>query len=99
MLVEASQAYLPSLTLGRYSQRLLGKATGLNPRKDEFGDEMGYGEIFAQGIGVREFNSRKEAEKKLKELQKELGKKLKGATEAPEYAEKIWKVRDALDSL
>jgi len=78
-IVEAAQSYLPSLTFGRYGQRFAGKATGINPRKDEFGDEMDYSQIFAQGLGVRHFNEEKEIKKKLSELDKKAKKELAAA--------------------
>ncbi|MDR1460470.1 MAG: hypothetical protein LBI78_02370 [Campylobacteraceae bacterium] len=78
-LIEAAQAYLPALTYGRYGQRLFSKSTKLNPRNDEFGDEMDYSQIFLQGLGVRHFNTQKEKDKKINKLKNETQKELKKA--------------------
>lgn len=52
--------YLPPMTLGRYAQRAVKKATGVVEVKNAYDEEMSWTEFVARPFGVRRFNSSKE---------------------------------------
>lgn len=66
-----AQYYAPSLTFGRYAQRGIRKATNFHPPKNAYGDELSWREMMLRPLGVREFNSKKELNKHLKNVVKQ----------------------------
>ncbi len=59
-VLEMAKNYLPPITFGRYGQRVVGKATGLNNPKNYYDEDMSYSEMLIRGAGVRRFNEKKE---------------------------------------
>lgn len=64
--LEMAKNYLPPLSFGRYGQRVVGKATGLNEPKNYYDEPMSYTEMLVRGAGVRHFNEKKELQSKLR---------------------------------
>lgn len=66
-----AEAYLPPVTLGRYMQRAihieLGKEGIVEPKKNNYGEDLDIPELIQRGAGVRRFNEEKELKTKLKE--------------------------------
>jgi hypothetical protein len=67
-----AENYLPPMTFGRYGQRVLGKATGLKEPKNYYDEPMSYTEMITRGIGVRQFNEKKEVLSKVRALKNTL---------------------------
>jgi len=66
-----AENFLPSMTLGRYAQRGAQIAVGdkdgyIKPRKNYYGEDMSAAELLGRSVGARQFNSKKEFEKRLK---------------------------------
>ncbi len=80
-----AENYLPSMTLGRYAQRLthigLGKAGMVEPKKNYYKEDMTVQETMLRAGGVRKFNEKKELNSKLKKAKslKKRQNKQKGA--------------------
>lgn len=76
---EMAKSYFPPITFGRYgmsmSEKALSDAVGGSfAPKDYNQDDLGYGEILARGVGIREFNKEKEYKKELNKVKKEYEK-------------------------
>lgn len=72
----AFENYAPPLTFGRYGQRAVKKLAGLE-QKNYYNEDMSWGEFAGRALGVRKFNNKKEAQKRLRDAKNKLRYKLK----------------------
>ena len=70
-LQKFAENYAPPMTLGRYAQRAVKKATGFKPPKNSYGEELGWDEFGYRIVGVRKFNREKEIIKHYKAVVRE----------------------------
>jgi len=66
-----AENYAPSMSFGRYGQRVAKMLTGNDP-KNYYGENMGVDELGGRILGVRQFNESKEVKKKVNEAKSRL---------------------------
>jgi hypothetical protein len=93
-----AENYAPPLSaIGRYGQRVERKLMGKGKKNGSTGEEMSYKEIAQQPLGLRQFDSKKEAQKKANKIANKYKYAVKNAEDessaAKEYRDESSKLR------
>lgn len=93
-----AENYAPPLSaIGRYGQRVERKLLGKGKKNASTGEEMSYGEIVQQPLGLRKFDAKKEAQKKANAIKNKYTREIENGEDkvksAQEYRENSKKLR------